>query len=31
MARKYLMAAYNNSYELGPVMSHRIRETLKTL
>jgi tetratricopeptide (TPR) repeat protein len=31
MARKYLTAAYNSSYELGPVMSHRIRETLKTL
>jgi tetratricopeptide (TPR) repeat protein len=31
IARKYLMAAYNSSYELGPVMTQQIRESLQKL
>jgi tetratricopeptide (TPR) repeat protein len=31
LARKYLTQAAGSGYELGPVMSHRINETLKTL
>lgn len=31
MARKYLKAAQESSYELGPVVSNKIKESLKTL
>lgn len=31
LARKYLTSAYNSSYELGPVISKQISESLKTL
>jgi hypothetical protein len=31
MARKYLSAAQKSSYELGPVVSKEIKESLKAL